>query len=68
MESVGTEPLEDTAVQDSNEESEMNERGAWSGCSEGRLVPYVPVVAEQTDDLDCGGQRGEDGFGSTGLR
>lgn len=32
------------------------------------VVPYVPVVAEPTDGLDVGGQRGEDGFGSTGLK
>lgn len=32
MESVGTEPLEETAVQDSNEESETNGIGAWSCC------------------------------------
>lgn len=32
------------------------------------VVPYVPVVAETADDLDGDGQRGKDGFGSTGLR
>lgn len=31
-------------------------------------LTYVPVVADTADDLDVEGQRGEDGFGSTGLR
>ena len=35
MESEDIEPQGETAVTDSNEESETNGRGAWSCCSEG---------------------------------
>ena len=32
------------------------------------VVPYVPISAEQADDIGTGGERGESGFGSTGIK